>query len=294
MEEFSALDLYGCAEADRRRFDFAVTLTRDWSRPLAGQTLWNHSAGVDKDIRMLMTDRESEIKAYVIRDNVKNHALLAEVIQDFKRTELGRDLFKLKTLWVPDGFDADDELQRATMRDVLRSSVVEDILFNVVFGRLSAQDVAVFLSASGTVGLTFALFLYIAREGMIGNIAEPKSALGVSAGPIRERLLVLQAAGFVGAPNGRPGVSLINELTAKGRVFLDVVARLSTELRSVSISEEFHYILEKLGCAPPSAAMPVETPLYLVPSFNRLTAQMQAVRLGWGLDPEQIAAHRRL
>jgi hypothetical protein len=180
------------------------------------------------------------------------------------------------------------------MRDVLRSAVVEDILFNVVFGRLTAQDVAIFLSATGTLGLTSALFLYIARTGMIGNIAEPKSALGVSAGPVRERLLVLQAAGFVGAPNGRPGFTLINELTVKGHVFLDVIARLVTELQSGSISEELRYVLEKLDCAPPDAPVPADTPLYLVPKFDLLMTQIRAARSGWDLDAAKVAATKRM
>src|SRR3712207_2576857 len=123
LQEFSVLDLYGYREADRKRFDFAATVNRDWTRPLAGQTLWSHGDGVDKDIRMLLSDTESEIKAYVARHNVRNRAKFNEAIEDYKHTSLGRELFKLRTIWVPDGFDADDESARETMRASLRSAV---------------------------------------------------------------------------------------------------------------------------------------------------------------------------
>src|SRR5262249_17869698 len=130
----------------------------------------------------------------------------------------------------------------------------------VVFGRLTATDVAVFLGAPGIVGLTLALLVYISRsECGIGNVAMPKQALGVSAGPIRERLLVLQAAGFVGAPNGQPGYTLINQVTPKGRVFLDLVRSIVQEVRSGGPpSDELVYVLQKLDCPLPPEGMSVE------------------------------------
>ncbi len=128
------------------------------------------------------------------------------------------------------------------MAAFLRSAVVEDILFNVVFGRLTARDVQVFLSATGTVGLQLALLAFVAEHTM-ANIARPREALGISAGPIRERLLILQAAGFVGPPDGRPGFALINEVTPRGRVFLDLLRRLEVEAAKGAVSPELAYVL---------------------------------------------------
>src|SRR4051812_43655330 len=87
LDAFSALELYGCTEADRRRFDFACVLHRDWNRPLVGQTLWKHTAGVDKDIRMMLTDTEADLWCYVLRDTVQHRALLHEVMNDYRRSE---------------------------------------------------------------------------------------------------------------------------------------------------------------------------------------------------------------
>lgn len=287
LEDFSALDLYGYREADRRRFDFAATLTRDWSRPLAGQTLWAHAEGIDKDLRMLLADSDSDIKPYLARDNVKNRARIAEVVEDFKRTPLVDNLYKLRLIWVPDGFDADEDGARETMRSVLRSSVVDDILFNVVFGRLSATDVQIFISASGLVGLPLALLCYIA-ENTIGNIARPSEALGVSAGPLRERLLILQAAGFVGAPNGRAGYTLINEVTPRGRVFLDLLGRIEKERASGAMSPELRYVLGKLGLTPND-----EVPGQLdsdIPrsAFDRLLLMLRVANEQWGVHLDEL------
>jgi hypothetical protein len=61
LAEFSQLKLYGYTEADRKKFDFACVLHRDWDRSLVGQTLWKHTEGIDKDIR---TCQEPRSKCY--------------------------------------------------------------------------------------------------------------------------------------------------------------------------------------------------------------------------------------
>ncbi len=46
LSQLSQTNLYAYVEAERRKFDFACELKRDWSRPLVGQTLWNHTASL--------------------------------------------------------------------------------------------------------------------------------------------------------------------------------------------------------------------------------------------------------
>jgi hypothetical protein len=98
IETFSKSEVYGYTEASRKKFDFACDIQRDWSRPLVGQTLWKHQEGVDKDIRSMVLEPDTDIWAYIVRDNVKNRALLQEVLRDFRRSIEGDQLFELKIL----------------------------------------------------------------------------------------------------------------------------------------------------------------------------------------------------
>ena len=111
LQDFSALKLYGFTETDRKRFDFSCLLDRDWSRPLAGQVLWRHTEGIEKDVRTLLTDTQSEIKVYLASDTVRHHATFEETISDFRRSGRFRDLFRFRPIWVPSDFDADKDNQ---------------------------------------------------------------------------------------------------------------------------------------------------------------------------------------
>jgi hypothetical protein len=112
LSDLSRTRLYAYVEAERRKLDFACELLRDWSRPLVGQTLWNHAAGVDNDLRTTLLDPETEIRAYVARDTVKARRLLSEVMKDFRASGVPVGPHRLRVLWVPPDFDADDESQR--------------------------------------------------------------------------------------------------------------------------------------------------------------------------------------
>jgi hypothetical protein len=107
LQEISTSRLYAYREADRRRFDFACDLATSWKRVVAGQTIWKHAEGIDKDIRILLADNESNVLVYVARSTVKNKSTLGEVISDFKRTSLGDRIPRLRVFWVPPEFDAD-------------------------------------------------------------------------------------------------------------------------------------------------------------------------------------------
>ena len=123
LDQLSRTRLYAYVEAERRKFDFACELKRDWSRPLVGQTLWNHTAGVDKDLRTMLLDTDAEICTYVARDTVKARRLLSEVIKDFRSAGTLIAPHRLRVFWVPHDFDADDESQRNLVTGLLREGV---------------------------------------------------------------------------------------------------------------------------------------------------------------------------
>lgn len=50
---------------------------------------------------------------------------------------------------------------------MVKSQVIEDILFNVVFGRINAENVDLFLNVSGTFELNLAILYDIATQGFL-------------------------------------------------------------------------------------------------------------------------------
>lgn len=284
LSDFSSLELYGYREADRKRFDFAANLTQDWSRPLAGQTLWGHARGMDKDLRMLVTDPESDIKAYVMRDTAPHLAAFSDARRALEQTAARDTLYKLKPIWVPAGFDADDEHQRATMRDILQAAIVEDILFNVVFGRLTSREINMFLSERRLVGLVLALLVFIAEHGVVGNLAFPSAHLGVSAAPVRERLILLEGVGFIANSRGSKGFSFFDVLSPRGRVFIDLLRRIEREASLPPFTTEMTFVLDKLGFAT--------RPLQADPMMNGLLRMIRSARERWGVELDAISYHR--
>lgn len=241
IEAFSKSEVYGYTEASRKKFDFACNIQRDWSRPLVGQTLWKHQEGVDKDIRSMVLEPDTDIWAYIVRDNVKNRALLQEVLQDFRKSVEGNQLFKLKVFWVPQDFDADNENARAVVEISLKDAIINDLLFNVVFGRLSSTDVKFFLNTTGIVGLNLAVLYEIATNGFI-NYAALSERFGVSAGPLKDKINNLLGCGFIWCwRGGSYYVSL------KGRVFLELLRKYVLEEKNERrISQEVRYLFTML------------------------------------------------
>ena len=243
IEAFSKSEVYGYTEASRKKFDFACDIQRDWRRPLVGQTLWKHQEGVDKDIRSMVLEPDTDIWVYLIRDNVKNRALLQEVLQDFRRAAQGDQLFKLKRFWIPEDFDADDENARKVVESTLKDAIVNDLLLNVVFGKLSSTDVKYFLNAPGALGLNLAVLYEIATQGFVNYPALSKK-FGVSAGPLREKVFNLLGSGFIWCWQG----ASMYYVSLKGRVFLDLLRKYTIEEENqATVSHEVKYLFKMLG-----------------------------------------------
>lgn len=242
LNDFSSTKIYGYTEGNRKKFDMSCSLKRDWERPLVGQTMWGNETGLDKDLRMLVTATDADIWTYVIKDTVKNRASLHEVVQDYKNSKYRESLFKLKVFWIPNDFDADKDKERETVGRILKNAVVDDLLFNVVFGNLTTHDFIFFIRIiTGIVGLPIAILSHIAIFGL-GNYVLINQVLGVSKGPIREKMGQLQAKGFLTNGNG-----LDIHISLKGRVLLSIIKRIGEEYETGKFSDELIFILSKLG-----------------------------------------------
>ena len=296
LSELARTNLYSYVEAERRKFDFACELLRDWSRPLVGQTLWNHTAGLDKDIRTMLLDPGAEICAYVARDTMKARRLLSEAMRDFRSSGAIAAPHRLRVFWVPQDFDADDEGQRNLVKDMLTENVSRDILMNVVFGNLVAEDVRFFVRTSGSPGLHFALLHAISttRDPYLRN-KDLALRFQVSQGAIRERLLRLLGCGFLSQFGG--GATL-TRATLKGRVFLDLCSELWRQSESGKINAEMQQLLRLLEMRyDPVALRHAASSLHLagpalteVPTMvtGRLVSTVASAVEKWGIDVSNI------
>ncbi|PCD05707.1 hypothetical protein CMV16_22000 [Peribacillus simplex] len=284
MYEFSELRLYGFKEADRKKYDFACILEKDWQRPLIGQTLWKHTEGIDKDIRIMLGEKQANIWSYIARDTTKNRALLHEVVEDYKNMGMENDLYRLKVFWVPHDFDADNLESQSIIKTILKESVVTDILFNIVFGTLSANDIRYFLNDTGLIGLNFAVLHEVATNGFI-NYPQLSKRFEVSAGPLRERIIRLTGSGLL----WQLGTGSMYYVSLKGRVFLQIINRLFTEVvHNNTISAEMLFIIRKLGLEPTKMVDRFEMDLSKVrnqkSSFKNLISMVNNACLKWDIS----------
>lgn len=290
LDELSRSNLYSYSEAERRKFDFACELKRDWSRPLVGQTLWRHTAGIDKDLRTMLLDPEAEICAYVARDTIKARRLLSEAIKEFRSVGKFVTPHRLKIFWVPQDFDADDEAQRDLVSLLLRDSISRDILMNVVFGNLTGDDVRFFARTTGWPGLNLAILhmMSISTEPYLST-KDIAQALGASPGAIRERLLRLSGCGFL--THSGSGATPTRS-TLKGRVFLDFCGEFWKQIPN--LNAEIIQILRLLDLRyAPSALTIAGEGMHLAGRFYTDVPEMVTARLlttiliaqdRWGID----------
>jgi hypothetical protein len=244
LSRMSRSRLYGYKEADRRTFDFACDLERDWSRLLSGQTLWKHVEGVDKDIRTLLADNEAEVCLYVARDTTKARSILHEAVRDYRRSLDTARPWRLRVIWIPFDFDADDEEKRRAVSEILADELTRDLLLAVVLGNLQTENVDLFLRSTGIIGLDLAVLHLVAFEGFF-NVSTTSETLGVSSGPVRERLVRLLGCGFLAQPDPTGSFYVVS---ARGRVFLELCREV---LRADGHpSPELLRVLELLGIPP--------------------------------------------
>jgi hypothetical protein len=245
MEESANTQLFGCRESGRKKFDFSCDLTKDWTRAVSGQTLWKHDRdGIDKDLRTLLTDDETAAAVYVARDSVATRGRVEEIIQDYRRSPLRKNLSRLRIFWIPADFDADDEKARTVVRAGLRNDVYRDLLMRVALGGITHQDVRNF-AISGRLGLPVWLLGQLSRDEYLDNYTRASKRYGIGIPSLKEEILRLELTGIVSREEGKY-YGLV-QVTEKGQAMLDICARLHGYLSGKwEEGEEFLYICKLL------------------------------------------------
>jgi hypothetical protein len=245
LHRYSRTGLLGVAEAERRKLDYGCLLLRDMSRPLIAQALWANERGIEKDLRTLLLDREAALKVYLVPDDASYHSRIAEIVQAYRADPALREkLVGFRLLTVPI-FNADSESDRRVVSEHLDRKFREDILFGVVFGKMTAHNFAVFADHNGPLGLKYAILDEIGVSGLV-HMPTFKQRLGYKTdGPIRQALTMLAASGFV-RRIPRTNVCIP---TVKGRLMLDLSRRLLFEWKSggKEWAPETRQILAALG-----------------------------------------------
>lgn len=235
----------GVTEADRRRFDYAATCLRDFTRPLVAQVLWTHTEGIEKDVRTLLHDRDASIKLYVARDGVRVRQRLDEILGSYRRSpDLAALLAGFRLMFVPADFDADKLSDQAWMANYLKGAVSQDVLFNIVFGNLSAQVFEIFADHGGPFGLKFAILEEISRNGLDHTPTFTQRLGYKTSGPIREAIAMLNASRLV----RRLESAVYCIPTTRGRALLDLTRLMLFEAKTRDEwSPEAAHILGLLG-----------------------------------------------
>ncbi|MCA2183552.1 hypothetical protein [Nonomuraea cavernae] len=166
VEKLSKSELYGYTEADRGGFDFACILERDRSRPLVGQTLTHHSEGIEKDINWLLFADDAEIPVYLYSDTARNATRIRDTLHR-ARSSMANKVELMRLYSYPAGFDADSEGQREAIHDLIVEKIADDLLMNILFGRLTHSDISMFLNEIGIPGFLLACLEEFARSGML-------------------------------------------------------------------------------------------------------------------------------
>lgn len=236
-ESLSKSELFTYAEADRSRFDFAAVLTQDHSRLVVGQTLTHHAAGIDKDLASLLLDTSGQVPVYLYPLEARNEGRFREFLHN-AQPRLGDRVELLRLIRYP-VFDADNASERKLVQDNIHRQVRDDLVLNVLFGRIAAVDIEILLQGTGIPGLLLAALNAIATTGFFNFPALGRS-VGANPSTLRPRVQSLLAAGMLDqAVDGS-----YFRATQRGRVVLRIARLL---LRDPVIRPELAFILDRLG-----------------------------------------------
>jgi hypothetical protein len=247
LKKYSETRLLGLKEAKRRTFDYGCIILRDASRPLVSQVLWSHEEGIEKDLRTLLFDGGASLKIYFVRDRIRSRAKIDEVLEAYRGNLETRSLLRgLRIIPVPEDFDAGSELDRDWLERYILDRASSDLLFGVVFGKLSASDVQIFSRHGGPFGLKMAALHVIASSGL-NHGPTFQAEIGYKGPPLREVITMLTGIGFITAPDP----SIIRVPTIKGRFLLDFGRRLVFERQTLNAwSPELQVVMQHLGLDP--------------------------------------------
>jgi hypothetical protein len=245
LKAFSTTGLLGVTEAERRKFDYACRLRRDFLQPLVSQVCWGNVGGISKDLQLLLLGSDAPIKLYLVSDSQPARLKLDEALRSYHDRPETRALLRgFRYLPVPTGFDADNEAARTWMGAELKRLMCSDLLFGVMFGHLSKSDVHTFAEHGGPIGLKYAMLHHVSSVPTL-SVGDIGSVLGTkSKSSMREGLIMLTATGLLyQKPRAQPWFP-----TVKGRFLLDLIRRLLWEAAYLSDwTVELRIILSHLG-----------------------------------------------
>lgn len=248
LGRYSETRFLGVTESQRRTFDYGATLLRDFSRPLISQVLWSHDEGIEKDIRTLLHDGGASLKLYFVRDKIRNRARIEEIIRSYKETPQTAELLRgLRLIPIPPDFDADKPDQQEFIDNFLYERIASDLLFAVIFGKLTPYDVKTFSDHGGPVGLKVATLHWIDKEGYHHGPTF-QERVGQKGSPLREVIAMLVGTQLV---HSIPR-SVQKLPSLKGRFMLDFLRRTMFEwLQYREWSPEMIAIFNHLKIMPP-------------------------------------------
>ncbi|WP_157090985.1 hypothetical protein [Nocardiopsis listeri] len=250
----SKSQLFKYCEAGRKKFDFACDITRVWSKAISGQTIWKHDRdGIDKDLRTLLSDPDSSANVYVARDSMKTRARLSEVVSDYRNSPMRDRLARLRVFWIPEDFDADNEVARLQVKGILDEEIRRDLLMHVALGGLNSEDV-LNVTLSRRFGMPIWMLAYLASNP-VGNYTRWKKDTDFSVAILKEEALRLELSGMVDRAGGFnshewdfAGWPSIYRLTEKGKAMLDIASRLHDQMQNEFFrNKEFEHICRLLG-----------------------------------------------
>ncbi|WLW54709.1 hypothetical protein [Streptomyces sp. YU58] len=259
MKDASRSRLFGYTEGQRKRFDFSCDLKRDWSKVIAGQTLWKHGGdGIDKDLRTFLHEDDIHAAVYIASHESKHRSRLAEVTQDYLKGPYRHRLSRLRVFWVPPDFKETDKKAKEEIQKYLRDEITKDLLLHVALGGLTSQDVTRFAS-SRRPGLPLAILSHVKSHGYRNHRSTAKQ-LEVNLEALRSETERLFIIGFLGSESLQGGMY---HLTDSGNALLDICSRLRDylceNLGDGNENSDFEHICRLLGIDYPS--IPITTRL---------------------------------
>jgi hypothetical protein len=270
LQELSNSRLYIYRESERGRLDFSCDLASSWKRVISGQTTWKNSDGIDRAMRLLLSDPEADALLYIVRDTPRNRSELHESIADYKRTDLVKNLTRLRTFWIPEGFDADRSSHRYAICRKLKESISQSLLLSVVLGGLSRCDMAAFSLWCSSAGLNLAALAEMDRVGF-ESFSRLGQSLNVSPRTAREAVVVLSSVGFIERGSSVNGKDLRFAVSTKGKALLDICGRICGERVSESDSTSaLSYICALVGINLGSLNLWNSDPEYFLPLAGRV------------------------
>jgi DNA-binding Lrp family transcriptional regulator len=190
--------------------------------------------------------------AYVARDTTRHRAVFYEALHDYRRNSQIVHSRHLRVFWIAADFDADSEDARELVANHIRAETAEDILPNVLFGRLSASRVRPTILGSGMQGLELAVLHSIAMDGFT-NFAVLSKKLDASKTVLRDRVQRLQMSGLLIQPRT---IIQMYHVGSAGRAFLRLCSQISKlGTAGYSLSLESIEILRMLGIEPDLAIL---------------------------------------